>query len=72
MAQRVGDRYPSSHRIVDDVTYEEDPDSERFDATARVTFTGQQEGERRTVTSTVQGDEMTVAPAENATDGVVE
>jgi hypothetical protein len=65
------ERYPSSHRIVDDVTYEEDPDSELFDATARVTFTGNQEGERLTITSTVQGDEMRVAPAENATYGVV-
>jgi len=65
------ERYPSSHRIVDDVTYEEDPDSELFDATARVTFTGNQEGERLTVASTVQGDEMTVEPAENATYGVV-
>jgi hypothetical protein len=65
------ERYPSSHRIVDDVTYEEDPDSELFDATARVTFTGNQEGERLTVTSTVQGDEMTFEPAENATYGVV-
>jgi len=64
------ERYPPSHRIVEDVTYEEDPDSKLFDATARVTFTGNQEGERLTVTSTVQGDEVTFEPAENATYGV--
>lgn len=57
------ERYPPSERAVEDISYYTDPGSELFDATARVTFTGAQEGERLVVESTVQGGEATAEPA---------
>ncbi len=49
------ERYPDSHRVVDEVTYDTDPDTDLYDATARVEFTGNAEGERLAAESTVAG-----------------
>jgi hypothetical protein len=61
------EQYPVADRAVDGVSFDERPDSELFDATARVEFTGEQTGDRIAVTSTVRGDETSIEPADNAT-----
>ncbi len=65
------EQYPESARVVEGITYDDDPDSDLFDATARVSFTGNQSGDRLTVSSTVHGGETMTEPAENATYSVV-
>ncbi|ELY63145.1 hypothetical protein [Natrinema versiforme] len=61
------EQYPVADRAVDEISFDERPDTELFDATARVEFTGEQTGDRIVVESTVQGDEASIEPADTAT-----
>ncbi|WP_135822542.1 hypothetical protein [Halostella litorea] len=65
--------YPPSERVVDGVTFDDDPETDLYDATARVEFTGNAEGDRLAAESTVAGGEAsTDSPSalEHATVGV--
>lgn len=67
------EQYPESERVVDEITYDSDPDTDLFDATARVEFTGNAEGERLAAESTVaDGEVSTDSPSavEHVTVGV--
>lgn len=61
------EQYPPSKAVVRDVTYDTDRESKLYDAIARVEFTGEQSGEKLTVTSTVEGYEGTFTPAGDIT-----
>lgn len=65
------EQYPPVERLVEDVTYD-DPDSDGRDATARVLFTDDVDGERNTVTveATISGDEATFEPGNSEDDAV--
>lgn len=58
------ERYPESDRIVDEVTFDENPDDSR-DAAARVTFDTAGETGRIRVSSTVYGGEAEAEPVES-------
>jgi len=58
------ERYPESHRVVTEVAYDTDPDTDLYDATARVEFTDNFDGERLAAESTVAGGSVsTDSPA---------
>jgi len=61
------EQYPPSDRAVDAVTFDTDREDALLDAVGRVEFTGNQSGDRIAVESTVQGDETSIEPADDAT-----
>lgn len=63
-------QYPPSESVVADVTYDDDPDSDARDATARVTFNDEVVSDALTVEATVSGYEATFEPGDG-TDYVV-
>ncbi|WP_136716539.1 hypothetical protein [Halorientalis salina] len=61
------EQYPPSERVVEDVTYDEDPESDEFDAAATVSFADDRNGERYVVESTIHGGSVDVGPDDSAT-----
>ncbi len=61
------EQYPPSERAVEDVTYDDDPESDVFDAAATVSFADDRNGERYVVESTIHGGSVTLDPDNPAT-----
>ncbi|MFD1586495.1 hypothetical protein ACFR9U_05845 [Halorientalis brevis] len=61
------EQYPPSERAVEDVTYDDDPESDVFDAAATVSFADDRDGERYVVESTIHGGSVTLDPDNPAT-----
>lgn len=64
------EQYPPSERAVTDVTYDDDPESDAFDAAATVSFAADRDGERYVVESTIHGGSADIGPDDPATANV--
>ena len=61
------EQYPPSERAVEDVTYDDDPKIDVFEAAATVSFAEDRDGEQFVVESTVHGGSVTLDPDNPAT-----
>jgi hypothetical protein len=65
------EQYPKSARAVDEVMFDADPEGELFDAVGTVTFTGNQQGEKLVIKSTIESSNTTFDTVENVSEGSV-
>lgn len=66
------EHYPPTDRVVDDITFDTDPENSPFDGTARVEFNDIESDGELVATSTRAGGESSIEPAGSATFLVVD